>query len=326
MARAYCFGRVESAARRKTPQPPNRATAGLKWRGQDSNLRPRGYEPRELPGCSTARCVRGNCIAAGRSCRPSKTAQSGEKAMESRSCGTGKDPIPQFRKSDRLACGFAGPEDFGACWSGESATLGPHPSMSGSSFPGSWRASRNVVHESRESLCLGRRSGGDSAGGTLSAAGMIRVAEFVAGTLGQLREPFDNLRMVGRDIVRAGHVLDDVEQQRLRREIGIEMRMDPSPRPAETASRDRSGPPATDPVGSSRMRRRESALLRCRTAAAKCRGRRSVDQQAAWLPASTANVGSRSIVVASSSQTVPAGTRPGCQAIIGTRKAPSLVV
>ena len=24
-----------------------------KWRGQDLNLRPRGYEPRELPGCST---------------------------------------------------------------------------------------------------------------------------------------------------------------------------------------------------------------------------------------------------------------------------------
>ena len=26
-----------------------------KWRGQDLNLRPRGYEPRELPGCSTPR-------------------------------------------------------------------------------------------------------------------------------------------------------------------------------------------------------------------------------------------------------------------------------
>ncbi len=26
---------------------------GLKLRGQDLNLRPRGYEPRELPGCST---------------------------------------------------------------------------------------------------------------------------------------------------------------------------------------------------------------------------------------------------------------------------------
>ena len=25
----------------------------LEWRGLDSNLRPRGYEPRELPGCST---------------------------------------------------------------------------------------------------------------------------------------------------------------------------------------------------------------------------------------------------------------------------------
>src|SRR5438034_8251316 len=29
----------------------------FEWRGQDSNLRPRGYEPRELPGCSTPRHV-----------------------------------------------------------------------------------------------------------------------------------------------------------------------------------------------------------------------------------------------------------------------------
>src|SRR5262249_46350257 len=27
----------------------------FKWRGQDLNLRPRGYEPRELPDCSTPR-------------------------------------------------------------------------------------------------------------------------------------------------------------------------------------------------------------------------------------------------------------------------------
>ena len=33
---------------------------GFKLRGQDSNLRPRGYEPRELPGCSTPQ---GNCNA-----------------------------------------------------------------------------------------------------------------------------------------------------------------------------------------------------------------------------------------------------------------------
>jgi SAM-dependent methyltransferase len=33
------------------------ATLFNKWRGQDSNLRPRGYEPRELPGCSTPRQV-----------------------------------------------------------------------------------------------------------------------------------------------------------------------------------------------------------------------------------------------------------------------------
>ena len=29
----------------------------LKWRGQDLNLRPRGYEPRELPDCSTPRHI-----------------------------------------------------------------------------------------------------------------------------------------------------------------------------------------------------------------------------------------------------------------------------
>ena len=32
-------------------------TQRFKLRGQDSNLRPRGYEPRELPGCSTPRYV-----------------------------------------------------------------------------------------------------------------------------------------------------------------------------------------------------------------------------------------------------------------------------
>ena len=30
-------------------------------RGQDSNLRPRGYEPRELPGCSTPRRIPAVC-------------------------------------------------------------------------------------------------------------------------------------------------------------------------------------------------------------------------------------------------------------------------
>ena len=41
---------------RKKPCAANCDTGPLrKWRGQDSNLRPRGYEPRELPGCSTPR-------------------------------------------------------------------------------------------------------------------------------------------------------------------------------------------------------------------------------------------------------------------------------
>ena len=39
----------------KKPAGAKDGPAGVKWRGQDSNLRPRGYEPRELPGCSTPR-------------------------------------------------------------------------------------------------------------------------------------------------------------------------------------------------------------------------------------------------------------------------------
>src|SRR6056297_633486 len=30
-------------------------SSAFKWQGPDSNRRPRGYEPRELPGCSTPR-------------------------------------------------------------------------------------------------------------------------------------------------------------------------------------------------------------------------------------------------------------------------------
>ena len=36
----------------KTPRSRNLATEGFKLREPDSNRRPRGYEPRELPGCS----------------------------------------------------------------------------------------------------------------------------------------------------------------------------------------------------------------------------------------------------------------------------------
>ena len=46
-----------SPAQRTTPRSPGKRPWGwfCEWRGQDSNLRPRGYEPRELPGCSTPR-------------------------------------------------------------------------------------------------------------------------------------------------------------------------------------------------------------------------------------------------------------------------------
>src|SRR5437879_824650 len=37
-----------------------------KWRGQDLNLRPRGYEPRELPDCSTPRHALPEFLHAGR--------------------------------------------------------------------------------------------------------------------------------------------------------------------------------------------------------------------------------------------------------------------
>jgi hypothetical protein len=54
-----CAGRFYGVAlggqRKKTAGRAMDGPAGNEWRGQDSNLRPRGYEPRELPGCSTPR-------------------------------------------------------------------------------------------------------------------------------------------------------------------------------------------------------------------------------------------------------------------------------
>ena len=48
----------------------------FKWRGQDSNLRPRGYEPRELPGCSTARRCDLHSIGKAEDRRPLKGGKS----------------------------------------------------------------------------------------------------------------------------------------------------------------------------------------------------------------------------------------------------------
>ena len=66
MSRNYC----ELVAPRKpfqTAQRPRRSL-GLRysWRGQDLNLRPSGYEPDELPDCSTPRWVRTTLAAAAK--------------------------------------------------------------------------------------------------------------------------------------------------------------------------------------------------------------------------------------------------------------------
>ena len=48
-------GQAAGCRAKNQPAGAMNGPAGVKWRGQDSNLRPRGYEPRELPGCSTPR-------------------------------------------------------------------------------------------------------------------------------------------------------------------------------------------------------------------------------------------------------------------------------
>ena len=48
---------VLSQSPKKNPSVEKTSTEGFEWRGQDLNLRPRGYEPRELPDCSTPRHV-----------------------------------------------------------------------------------------------------------------------------------------------------------------------------------------------------------------------------------------------------------------------------
>ena len=53
--RNWLVGGSSYVRARKTPRSRSFATGGFKWRGPDSNRRPRGYEPRELPGCSTPR-------------------------------------------------------------------------------------------------------------------------------------------------------------------------------------------------------------------------------------------------------------------------------
>ena len=62
-SRAHCRSEDDCSTDKRKTLDSQLRTEGFKWRGQDLNLRPRGYEPRELPGCSTPRqgvprCVR----------------------------------------------------------------------------------------------------------------------------------------------------------------------------------------------------------------------------------------------------------------------------
>jgi hypothetical protein len=57
--RWLAFQWPEGGPNAETPTQLLRAKSAfpLKLRGQDLNLRPSGYEPDELPGCSTPRCA-----------------------------------------------------------------------------------------------------------------------------------------------------------------------------------------------------------------------------------------------------------------------------
>lgn len=64
------FGRFSGALERKKPRGVCSGVCSLIWlRGQDLNLRPSGYEPDELPGCSTPRQLLCSfCMPKGRVC------------------------------------------------------------------------------------------------------------------------------------------------------------------------------------------------------------------------------------------------------------------
>jgi hypothetical protein len=71
----------------------------LWWRGQDLNLRPSGYEPDELPDCSTPR--RPITLPPGETCRAPRQPAARIKGSPAAPCGAGVSPYSNSSGSVR---------------------------------------------------------------------------------------------------------------------------------------------------------------------------------------------------------------------------------